>query len=65
MGFEALELRVTTAVSRHNSPRDDADNAAWNRFVGIVRQAAAETTVESGLVVYVMGDDDLPTGQWS
>lgn len=60
MGREAIELRATTSVSRHNSPRDDQDNAAWNAFVAAVQDAAEENALD----IDVHADGDLPTAQW-
>lgn len=60
MGRDLIELRAGAAVSRHNSPQDDADNAAWNAFVAAVEKAASE----SRLAIDVMADGSLPVNRW-
>jgi hypothetical protein len=68
MGRERLSLECTASASRHNSPRDDADNASWNRFAEGVRRLAAEISEESGdqgIEIDLWGDMDLPIDQWS
>lgn len=32
MGYDSRELRVSAAVSRHNSPRDDEHDALWDEL---------------------------------
>jgi hypothetical protein len=60
MGREQVKLEAYATVSRHNSPEDDADNAAWNKFVRAVNEAAAA----NDLFIDVMADGELPTGRW-
>lgn len=61
MGRVTLEIQATASVSNHNSPQDDIDRAAWNRFVAAVDRAARDNALEIDL----WGDRDLPTRNYS
>jgi hypothetical protein len=52
MGREFVSLRITAAVSRHNSPADVADNRLWNQLIAAVAEVAARPEY-TGLVTDV------------
>ena len=47
MGRHLFKLEASAALSRHNSPEDDADNAAWNAFVAEVKHVAQRPMFEN------------------
>lgn len=63
MGRETLELRATMSVSRHNSPEDDQDNAAWNDFViEVIKACGRMRSVGYEVTVYA---EHQPENQWT
>ncbi|MET0601843.1 MAG: hypothetical protein ABW167_07625 [Baekduia sp.] len=61
MGRHQIELSALATLSRRNAPEDDADNKAWNAFVGAVNDLANA----SHLDIAVLADGGLPEDQWS
>lgn len=54
MGYYAEKLEVHARVSRHNSPRDLADDAAWNAMFAEI-QAIVEKPEYQRIDPYLMG----------
>jgi hypothetical protein len=58
MGREAVGMRYSATVSRHNSERDAEDDALWADFRGRVRAIADEPKYEPIFLMGGYGDDD-------
>lgn len=64
MGYDQVQGSIVGRVSRHNSERDDDDNALWNEMTDRLRTVLADPKYNEVVMDYSF--DELPRErQWT